>query len=51
MHWFYIESNDLIITNGKFEGIGKETVVAYFEALSEHFPEGTEENHERSQSG
>jgi hypothetical protein len=37
--------NDAVIS----EWTGKETAVAYFEILSQHLPQDTEENHEESQ--
>jgi hypothetical protein len=35
--------------NNKLEGKGSEAVVAKYEALFQHFPERTEENHEEPQ--
>jgi hypothetical protein len=32
--------------NDELENMLKEAVVVYFKALSQHFPGGTEENHE-----
>jgi hypothetical protein len=37
--------------NNELEKMWKEVVMAYFKILSEHLPEGTEENHVKPQSG
>jgi hypothetical protein len=41
----------MIIMNNELGRMWKEAAVAYYEALSQNSPGGTEENHEKSQSG
>jgi hypothetical protein len=44
VHVTTLSSSDYIALND-----GKETPVAYFEILSQHLPQGTEERHKKSQ--
>jgi hypothetical protein len=40
-----------MIVNNELERMRKEVVMAEFKVLSRHLPGGTEENHEKLQSG
>jgi hypothetical protein len=45
-----IDSSGWIIVNDELQRMWKETVVASFKVQFRHFPGGTDENHEKSQS-